>query len=108
MTLQTPIEPIARFIPPVASTTIVENPMTISMASDREIANRLKDDTKPGAKLVKTTHSSPTIAARPTRLDCARSRTLKLDLVSLGGEKVMDGEPAIERASALKIRSWGA
>src|SRR5271166_6888925 len=98
MTLQTPIEPIARFMPPVASTTIVENPMTMSMASDREIANRLKDDTKPGARLVKTTHSRRTIAASPVRLDCARSRTLKLDLVSLSREKVMDGNRAIERA----------
>src|SRR5271166_2253155 len=94
-------------MPPVASTTIVEKPMTMSMASARETANRLKDDTKPGARLVKTTHSSPTIAASPTRFDCARSRTLKPDLVSLGREKVMDEESAIERASALEMRSWG-
>ena len=35
-------------MPPVASTTICEKPMTISMASDRPSTNRLKLDKNPG------------------------------------------------------------
>ena len=44
---QTPIEPTARFMPPVASTTICEKPMTMSMASERPSAKRLKRREEP-------------------------------------------------------------
>ena len=55
--------------------------MTMSMATDREIANRLKDETKPGASAVKTAHSNPMIAARLRMFDCSTSQLRKPDLV---------------------------
>ena len=55
ITAQTPIAPTARFMPPVASTTICEKPMTMSTASDRPSEKRLNDDRNPGASEAKTT-----------------------------------------------------
>jgi hypothetical protein len=83
------MEPIARFIPPVASTTMVEKPMTMSMPSEREIVKRLKGETKPGASVVKTTQNSRTMAARPIRFDCSASQGLRRDGLSFENVAVM-------------------
>ena len=65
ITAQTPIEPTARFIPPVARTTICEKPMTMSTASERPRLKRLKVERKPGASDEKITHRMTTMASRP-------------------------------------------
>jgi hypothetical protein len=67
----TPMAPMARFICPKARTTIMEKPMTVSMARLRDRLNMLNGERKLGAKdviteikMAMTTANPPTFAAR--------------------------------------------
>src|SRR5579883_799738 len=101
MTLQTPIAPIARFMPPVARTTMVEKPITMSMASVRDMAKRLKGETKPGAQLAKTIQKIITMPARPIAPDCSLSQARRPERSSISLARLMLGLAQMKRVDPV-------
>ena len=102
ITAQTPIEPTARLMPPVASTTICEKPMTMSMASERPSANRLKLDEKPGAIVEKTIQKTTTMTSSPICAEAPASN----DRRRSGDGPIADGFVGHRRAAfSLSFRA---
>ena len=81
-------------MPPVASTTICEKPMTMSMASERPSEKRLKGERKPGASEEKTIQKPTTMTSSPICADAPASTNRRRAGVSRTTSSVMVKPPS--------------